>query len=185
MASPARPPLELLRELYRHMEWADSRVWEVVLGLEETIADEQLRTTLHHLHETQRAFLHVWRGLPLDYGESGEFASFPELYAWALPYYGDVGRFLATLDEARLAESYDLPWSTYFEQSMGRAPEPTTLGETLLQVPIHTTHHRAQVNTRLREIGTEPPLVDYIVWAWLGKPEASWGGANLQEEEAL
>jgi uncharacterized damage-inducible protein DinB len=33
---------------------------------------------------------------------------------------------------------------------------------------------RAQVNTRLRELGATPPLVDFIAWAWFGKPAAEW-----------
>lgn len=181
MTLPTTPSIGFLRELYRHMEWADARVWQAVLGQAGTVMDERLRHVLHHLHETQRAFLHVWTDLPLDYGEPREFASFAELNDWARPYYEEVGRFLESVDEARLSNSLDLPWSTYFEESLGRPPEPTTLAETLFQVPSHTTHHRAQVNTRLRELGAEPPLVDYIVWVWFGKPAASWGGETLQE----
>ena len=31
-----------------------------------------------------------------------------------------------------------------------------------------------QINARLREIGGEPPLVDYIAWIWLGRPTVNW-----------
>jgi hypothetical protein len=31
-----------------------------------------------------------------------------------------------------------------------------------------------QVNVRLRELGCEPPLVDFIAWIWLGQPSADW-----------
>ena len=34
----------------------------------------------------------------------------------------------------------------------------------------HSTYHRGQVNARLREIGAEPPLVDYIAWLWFDRP---------------
>jgi hypothetical protein len=27
-----------------------------------------------------------------------------------------------------------------------------------------------QVNTRIRELGGTPPLVDFIAWIWAGKP---------------
>jgi hypothetical protein len=28
------------------------------------------------------------------------------------------------------------------------------------------------VNARLRELGAEPPLTDFIAWIWFGKPQA-------------
>ncbi len=51
---------------------------------------------------------------------------------------------------------------------------PATLAETVLQITSHTTYHRGQVNMRLRELGAEPPLTDFIAWIWLGRPEAEW-----------
>jgi uncharacterized damage-inducible protein DinB len=56
----------------------------------------------------------------------------------------------------------------------GREPVPTTMRETMLQVAMHSTYHRGQVNARLRELGAEPPLTDYIAWLWMGKPAAEW-----------
>jgi len=47
----------------------------------------------------------------------------------------------------------------------------------MYQVIIHSTHHRGQVNSRIRELKGEPPLVDFIVWIWLGKPAAAWPAA--------
>ena len=56
----------------------------------------------------------------------------------------------------------------------GREISATSQGETMLQVVSHGTHHRGQISTRLRELGVEPPLVDFIAWCWFGKPEADW-----------
>lgn len=163
-----------LRDLYRHMEWADASVWQAVLALDGITADDRLRDLLHHLHDTQLSFLHVWTGLPLVVREPREFAVLAELRAWGRPYYGQVDRFLETVDEVLLADPVALPWSAHFGERLGRRPETATLAETLFQVTSHTTHHRAQVNARLRELGAEPPLVDYIVWVWLGRPTALW-----------
>jgi uncharacterized damage-inducible protein DinB len=44
---------------------------------------------------------------------------------------------------------------------------------------MHSAHHRGQALRRLRELGVEPPLCDFIVWIWTGRPDADWG-----EEEA-
>jgi uncharacterized damage-inducible protein DinB len=51
---------------------------------------------------------------------------------------------------------------------------PATLTDTILQVTSHTTYHRGQVNRRLRELGGDPPLTDFVVWIWRGKPNTEW-----------
>jgi uncharacterized damage-inducible protein DinB len=60
------------------------------------------------------------------------------------------------------------------EQRLGRAPEMTTVGETVLQVAMHSQYHRGQINARLRQLEVETPLVDYIAWIWLGRPSPQW-----------
>ena len=67
-----------------------------------------------------------------------------------------------------------MPWVKSFEAQLGRTFSTPTLGETMFQVTSHSTYHRGQVNARLREIGGEPPLVDYIAWIWFGRPEPDW-----------
>ena len=52
--------------------------------------------------------------------------------------------------------------------------DAATLGVTALHVAAHTTHHRGQVMTRLRELGGAPPLVDYVIRVWSGSPAAGW-----------
>jgi uncharacterized damage-inducible protein DinB len=47
----------------------------------------------------------------------------------------------------------------------------------MIQVATHSTYHRGQVNARLREVGGEPPLVDYIAWIWFGRPAPEWSAA--------
>jgi uncharacterized damage-inducible protein DinB len=80
---------------------------------------------------------------------------------------GDLGR-------QDLSRPLVVPWARMVESRLGRKAEEPSLGETLLQVVMHSTYHRGQVNTRLRELGGEPPLTDYIVWVWLGKPQPDW-----------
>jgi uncharacterized damage-inducible protein DinB len=65
-----------------------------------------------------------------------------------------------------------MPWIAEFEQRSGRRFDKPTLAETIFQVTSHSTYHRGQVNARLRELGGEPPLVDFIAWVWFGKPTA-------------
>jgi uncharacterized damage-inducible protein DinB len=133
-----------------------------------------MRKLLQHIHSTQRVFLEVWNQQPVGKHYRLEFASLRELYSWTRPYYGEARRFLAQMSEDRLAIPVPVPWARLFNAQLGREAEVTTLGETLFQVTSHSTYHRAQVNTRLRVLGIEPPLVDYIAWLWRGRPAPVW-----------
>jgi uncharacterized damage-inducible protein DinB len=162
-----------LADLYRHMEWADATVWTAVLASPTGRPDKQLLDYFYHLHMVQFAFLRVWRG-------ESRTAAFPEfdeaqpLMNWGQTYYPAAFAHLGTLDEVALAQPMPVPWAAMVEERLGRKPETTTVGETVLQVTLHTLYHRGQINARLRELDGNPPLVDFIVWIWLGRPAAVW-----------
>jgi uncharacterized damage-inducible protein DinB len=172
--------IDLLHQLIRHMEWADAEVWRAVLVHESAPHDGRLRDLLSHLHRTQRLFLLVWQKQPLDtvWGKT-DFATAADLRVWAQTYYADVNAFLDAVDESELKREVSMPWVKAFEAQLGRTFSTPTLGETIFQVASHSTYHRGQVNARLREVGGEPPLVDYIAWIWFGRPESDWSLPGL------
>lgn len=165
--------LSALRELIHHMQWADALVWSSVLSSPEAASDLALRGKLFHTHMVQRAFLYVWRA-----GTLGPPPSEPPDLLMTLEsardYYSDLTPFLDALGEDELERPVALPWAGRFAQRLGREPATPSLAETLLQVVMHSTYHRGQVNARLREVGVEPPLTDYIAWVWFGRPEPRW-----------
>lgn len=165
--------LNSLTDLYRHMEWADASVWAAVFANEAGQTDEKLRDYLYHLHMVQRAFLRLWRGVPPD-TPYPTFADAPSLLEWARSYYAEAFAYLATLSDEALAAPMPLPWATMIEKQLGRPPAVSTVGETALQVPLHSLYHRGQVNARLRALGGETPLVDYIAWVWMDRPASNW-----------
>ncbi len=170
--------IDLLRQLIRHMEWADAEVWRAVLAHEPAGHDTRLRDLLTHLHLVQRIFLVVWKKQPFDAGRGKpEFATAADLRAWAQTYYGEAHAFLDGLDEPTLKTEVVMPFVKAIEAQLRRTFAMTSLGETIFQVTSHSTYHRGQVNARLREIGGEPPLVDYIAWVWFGRPEPNWASA--------
>jgi uncharacterized damage-inducible protein DinB len=165
---------DVIRDLYRHMEWADAHVWRAAEETAGAAADPVLRARLHHIHLVQRAFLSVWNGKPFDRREVAEFADLDALREWGRGYFPEVEVFLAALEDRDLDAVLELPWAVHLTELLGHAPAVTTLRDTLLQVAAHSTYHRGQVNLRLRELGTTPPLVDYIAWIWQGRPAAEW-----------
>ena len=164
--------MEPFRELYDHMEWADAKVWRAVLTCPGAEGDAALRDRLVHIHTVQRAFLSIWRGEAPDFRES--FDSLRDVAQWGREYYGHVRPYLPTVENAALDRTVIMPWAERLSEVFGRKPDSTTLGDTMLQVPMHSVYHRGQVNMRLRELGGEPPLVDFIAWIWSGKPAADW-----------
>jgi uncharacterized damage-inducible protein DinB len=170
--------LDGLRDLIHHMQWADALVWAAALSSSEKRNDLALREKLFHTHMVQRAFLSVWQAGPHTPPPSEP----PDLLTTldsARVYYSDLAGFLTTLSEGQLERPIVVPWVGRFAKRLGREPAAPTLAETLLQVVMHSTYHRGQVNARLRELGIEPPLTDYIAWIWFGRPDPQWPDLSM------
>jgi uncharacterized damage-inducible protein DinB len=174
--------LSSIRDQFRQMEWADALVWGAVLASEPAHADETLRAKLHHLHLVQRGFLAIWQGAfarsseqeLMEWARRGSDLRGTELMAWGRSYHGEAQQYLTDLPGDALSQPVMLPWADLAATTLGKILVAPTLVETLFQVTTHSTHHRGQINARLRELGAEPPLVDFIAWVWLGKPAAQW-----------
>ena len=165
--------LKDLNDLYFHMEWADASVWRAVFASDAARADPKLRELLYHIHMVQRAFLRVWQG-ETRFTPLPAFDDLESLIDWGRRYYPELLRQFELWTEDDLSKPLNMPWASSLTKPLGREPEETTLAETAKQVALHSLYHRGQVNARLRELGGEPPLVDYIAWLWLGRPQADW-----------
>jgi uncharacterized damage-inducible protein DinB len=157
--------------LFQHAEWADALVWRAVLGLGGE--DPELKEKLHHMHVVQSVYLAVWRAEPVAPPALETFASLAALREWGRRFYGDVFPYLSGLAPDAGPREVQLPWRDHLVERYGIV-RPTTWAETALQVNLHSTYHRGQVNSRLRALGAGPPLTDFIVWIWMGRPAADW-----------
>ena len=163
----------ILDQQLAHMEWADARLWTSVLALAATPRIEPIRDLLHHLHLVQRLYLQIWRGEPLTMSKPKDFADLESLCRWAREPYAPARRLVADCTAEDLEREVRFPWEKAIVERFGSAI-PATLRESVVQVVIHTAHHRAQICTRIREAGGEPPLVDFIAWIWMGHPAPAW-----------
>jgi uncharacterized damage-inducible protein DinB len=120
------------------------------------------------------AFLHAWLGRPLDFPKQTDFADSKAIASWGRKTHQQLASYINRAEEPALSRTLNLPWADHVEKQFGRPAAPVTLEQTMLQVISHTTHHRGQVNARLRELGSEPPFLDFIVWLYFGKPLAEW-----------
>ena len=164
---------ELLKDLFRQMEWADALVWSVVLKHPALVADASLRERLYHLHLVQRAFLHVWRGEALAFNGTDTLTG-KDLAVWGRTYHASVHSFMKSVTDSQLDGAVNLPWASQVMEHLGTSIGAPSLADTLVQVPTHSTSHRGQVNARIRELGQAPPLTDFIAWVWSNRPEPAW-----------
>ena len=162
--------MSLHQDLMRHLVWADEEVWRAVLALPAAADDPATRDRLHHIHEVQWVYLQLWRGEPVAPRALGTFTGAADIRDWGREFHREVAGVIEQVEtQDRLTRELRVPWADQLVKTFGAA-RPGTVSESVLQVSLHSTYHRGQVNARLRELGGEPPLVDFIVWIWRGRP---------------
>jgi uncharacterized damage-inducible protein DinB len=152
-----------LIDLTRHCIWADDTLWSAVLGHEPAREDSAILERFHHLHLVQYAFISIVRGEEVD-PEKGKTLAPEELREWGRGNAVTLHEVARLIPDEALSEHIEVPW-------FREPPIRISRGEAILQACLHTAHHRGQNATRLRELGGEPPSIDYIVWIWKGRPD--------------
>ncbi len=158
--------LDHLRDLLAHAEWANA-VFFHAWGKSPSRDHEEMRRRVGHVIGVQEGFMKVLRGEPVGGPPSGAPPSFDDLKPRAEASSRDVRSFAESLDDAALSRTVRIPWF----------PDPPcviSVAEALVQVAMHTQHHRGQLMTRLKDFGGEPKNVDWIIWLWKGRPPARW-----------
>lgn len=163
------PPREFdgarLRRAIAYGDWATARV----LALAETLSDDvldrpiemgvgSLRKTLLHIHDAEAWWFQNWTGEPAgSFTELPGSTSLASLRERTRESSEGRDRFLASMDAAGL------------RRIVVARPRPDrelrfAIGDSMLQLFVHGTHHRAQAVNMLRRAGLTPPRVDYVVW---------------------
>jgi uncharacterized damage-inducible protein DinB len=161
--------LHHLRDLLAHAAWADA-VFLHAWGKSPARNHEELRRRVDHMVGVQGGFLSVLRDEAPGFPTAGSPPSFDELRIRSATTHAGLQAHLQALDAGALARTVRIPWF----------PDPPcviTVAEALVQVALHTQHHRGQCMTRLKDFGGEPKNVDWIIWLWKGKPGPRWNGS--------
>jgi uncharacterized damage-inducible protein DinB len=159
--------MEYLKDLIGHQAWADATLWRAIMAHAPACDDPALQDRLHHIHLVQHAFLAVVHREPITATRPGDFATLAGLLDYGRQANARARAFIDTADAAKLATRLTIPW---FKEP----PVELTAAQALVQAAMHSHYHRGQNATRLRELGGEPPLTDFIVWLWKGRPAADW-----------
>lgn len=173
-----------LVQLIDHAEWADALVWRAVREVPSAAEPHpRIRFLLHHVHLVQNLYLQIWRGDELTISEAASFPDLGSIQVWGRTFYPAARNYLRSCTPEALELSVTFPWADSLAEQFGTV-HPATVSESVLQVSLHSTHHRGQLSTLLRELGGEPPTSDFITWIWLGKPGADWSGPAISVQEA-
>jgi uncharacterized damage-inducible protein DinB len=159
----------ILSELYAHQAWADAEHWRVLETIPAALDDAAVRRRLHHIHLVQRAYLAIVTGERFRPKPLEKFASIAEVKEEARQCHGAADAFMRSLTPQAAAASIIIPW---FRES----PLQVSVEEALVQAAMHSHYHRGQNATRMRELGGEPPLTDFVAWLLKGKPAPAWEG---------
>jgi len=166
----AQPPvpdfdLDVIGRYFAYGDWAQERIRAVAATLTDGQLDRpfemgvgSVRITLVHICDAERWWLDNW-----IHGPTKEYDKFPPTLSMA--ELRDVFERTVQGRNAFLDKT-DAP-ALQRETSAWVTPERKltfVLGETMLQLHNHGTHHRAQVRNMLRHLGADCRPLDYLAW---------------------
>jgi len=154
--------VEEIRELYAYNRWANARILGAAAALDPAAFARDMgssfpsvRDTLVHILAAEWVWLSRWQGTsPIG------------LPTWDLSTCDEVRERWAEVEReqqafiARLTDA-DIRRSMAYRDTRGRAWE-NELGQMLRHVVNHSSYHRGQVITMLRQLGAETVATDLI-----------------------
>ncbi len=155
--------IELLRELFRYNDWAREQVLAAAEPLGDRKLDQpfeigegSLRKTIYHLWAAEYGWLNRWLPQPDRHYDA-------ECHGEALTEIRRRFAETAGVRDDYLQHSNDgeLDRTVTYTNSKG-VTSTFTIGQMMLQVCNHGTHHRAQALNMLRHLGGAVPNLDYV-----------------------
>lgn len=154
---------EQARTLFAYDSWANRRILDVCapLSTEQFTRDlgssfGSVRGTLAHILGAEWLWLERFRGR--SHGSIPSADQYPDLASlrarWT-QFEGDLLSYVNGLSPADLERSFD------YKDTKG-TPHSSLLWQTLQHLANHSTYHRGQVTTLLRQLGAKPVSTDMI-----------------------
>ena len=154
---------ELVRLYFNYGDWAMDRLFDHSASLDDPDLDRDfgmgmgtLRKTLLHIYDAEKWWRGNWRGEKRIFEKLPPETTIAELHDLWNQGAGDRNAILATKDPDGLAE----PVTADF----GAGPMVFRTGESMLQLGVHGTHHRAQAINMLRRLGVQTTPFDLVMF---------------------
>ena len=151
---------ELLQDLARHEMWADGLHWKALHENSTLLEDAEIRKRLNHMIMALRMLTALARGETVDPSGMKDIEPREQLEAAQGQANADLSAALDTID---LHKMIALPRGP-------KGPWEAPAGVLLLQAITHSQHHRGQNASRMRQLGVNPPMTDFVLWYGLGQP---------------
>jgi uncharacterized damage-inducible protein DinB len=154
-----------IRLMWDYTKWADARAFDAVskLAPEAYLKDmgssmKSVRDTMVHLVSAQWIWLSRWKGTsPKTMWTAGDYPSVAPLRERWAALHGEIEAFVSAQADASLMQDV-----TY--QNMKGDTLKFPLGALFLHVVNHSTYHRGQVTTLLRQLGAQPVATDLALF---------------------
>jgi uncharacterized damage-inducible protein DinB len=159
------PRVNAFLELFAYNAWANRTIFDAA----EKLPDEQyfrdlqsshggVHGTLAHIVWAEHLWLNRWLVRPNPSVPQGkDLRTLGEVRARWEEVEADRGRWLAEVTDARLEE-------TRVVKPSGGGEYVHTLRQMFGQLINHSSYHRGQIVTLLRQLGAKPPTTDLIVF---------------------
>jgi len=160
--------LNQLRDLISYQEWADSQFFSEWLKITDLHSNEELRKRTGHIVMVQRLFLDLLENQQTVFPDKN--APLPELNflrGRSKEIHERWKTFLSTVPENTMQDQIKVPF-------FGNPDYAVKAEEAIIQVLLHTQHHRAQNLELLNRSGSKTAIIDWILWILKGKPAAEW-----------
>lgn len=154
-----------IRTLFEYDQWANARFVAVMETLGEDRLEARLESsfpsilgTFGHIVAAEWVWLRRWKG--------DNPTTFPE---WlASPRFGDLRAKLAEVEAEREALLDPLGGDDFQEPvdytTFAGVAHRNSLGDLCRHVVNHSSYHRGQLTTLMRQVGATPPATDFILF---------------------
>jgi uncharacterized damage-inducible protein DinB len=157
--------LETIRLLYDYTPWADTKALEAAskLSPEQWTKDlgnslKSVRDTVVHIASAQWIWFQRWKGeSPKAMWTATDYPTPASLRERWEPQTRDLMAFVAEQTEASLAAPLSY-------RNLKGEPATFPLGQLMLHAVNHSTYHRGQVTTLLRQLGAQPVSTDLVLY---------------------
>ena len=154
-----------IRLMWDYTKWADARAFDAVgkLSPEQFLKDlgssmKSVRDTMVHLVSAQWIWLSRWKGTsPRAMWSADEVGTVASLKERWTALHAEAEAFLSAQTDATLAKDV-----TY--QNLKGDTLKFPLGALALHMVNHSTYHRGQVTTLIRQLGAQPVSTDLVVF---------------------
>jgi uncharacterized damage-inducible protein DinB len=157
--------LSEIRLLHAYSSWANTRLFDVLATLtaEQYSRDMKgshggIHTTLVHMVGAEKIWLERWRGVaPEPFLDAGKIGSCEDVRKiWEKVGY-ETAQWLGTMTDKKLHE-------TFVMKTLKGGTFTHVYWQAFQHLINHSTYHRGQIVTMLRQTGVPPPSTDLILF---------------------